>query len=87
MSLDLHVQKVLLIFHRHVNVGTWWPRPVPLGSSGLLGYLNYQVGIKTIHQDVRAFVDTFKRRASAPVGMFLLFDDDRRLYSSRRRHV
>ncbi|KAJ6069289.1 hypothetical protein N7499_011176, partial [Penicillium canescens] len=56
-----------------------------LEAAGLLGDLKNQVDIKTIDQHVRSLVDSFKRRASAPVGMFLLSDDDRRLESIEKK--
>lgn len=50
-----------------------------LEAAGLLGNLMDQSGIQTVTQRVRDLVVQFKRAASAPVGLFLLGDEDRRL--------
>ncbi|KAJ5788714.1 hypothetical protein N7457_003704 [Penicillium paradoxum] len=50
-----------------------------LEAAGLLGDPIDQSGIQTVAQRVRELVDQFRRPASAPVGLFLLDDEDRRL--------
>ncbi|KAJ5262375.1 hypothetical protein N7524_007680 [Penicillium chrysogenum] len=50
-----------------------------LEAAGLLGDSMDQSGIDTVTQRVRELAGHFKRPASAPVGLFLLSDDDRRL--------
>ncbi|KGO52427.1 Zinc finger, RING-type [Penicillium expansum] len=50
-----------------------------LEAAGLLGGSMDQSGIDTVTQRVRELARRFKRPASAPVGLFLLSDDDRRL--------
>lgn len=50
-----------------------------LEAAGLLGDLTDQSGIDNVAQRVCELARHFKRQASAPVGMFLLNDDDRRL--------
>ncbi|KAJ5466265.1 hypothetical protein N7530_010052 [Penicillium desertorum] len=50
-----------------------------LEAAGLLGDSMDQSGIDTVTQRVRELAGRFKRPASAPVGLFLLSDDDRRL--------
>ncbi|KAJ5170138.1 C-5 cytosine methyltransferase [Penicillium coprophilum] len=50
-----------------------------LEAAGLLGDSMDQSGIDTVTQRVRELAVRFKRPASAPVGLFLLSDDDRRL--------
>jgi site-specific DNA-cytosine methylase len=50
-----------------------------LEAAGLLGGSMDQSGIDTVAQHVCGLARQFKRQASAPVGMFLLNDDDRRL--------
>ncbi|KAI2676555.1 hypothetical protein CBS147355_5657 [Penicillium roqueforti] len=50
-----------------------------LEAAGLLGDTMDQSGIEIVTQRVRELADRFKRPASAPVGLFLLSDDDRRL--------
>ncbi|KAJ5401047.1 hypothetical protein N7465_011536 [Penicillium sp. CMV-2018d] len=50
-----------------------------LEAAGLLGGPMDQSGIDSVTQRVRELAGQFKRPASAPVGLFLLSDDDRRL--------
>lgn len=50
-----------------------------LEAAGLLGGPMNQSGIDSVTQRVRDLAVQFKRPASAPVGLFLLSDDDRRL--------
>ncbi|OQE11510.1 hypothetical protein PENVUL_c002G04166 [Penicillium vulpinum] len=50
-----------------------------LEAAGLLGDSMDQSGIDTVTQSIRELAGRFKRPASAPVGLFLLSDDDRRL--------
>ncbi|KAJ5770544.1 uncharacterized protein N7511_002595, partial [Penicillium nucicola] len=56
-----------------------------LQVAGLLGDLKCQADIQKLDRTVRELVRSFERRASAPVGMFLLSDDDRRLESIEKR--
>lgn len=50
-----------------------------LKAAGLLGDAMEQSDIDNVTQKVHQLARNFKRQASAPVGMFLLNDDDRRL--------
>ncbi|KAG0153373.1 hypothetical protein PDIDSM_5226 [Penicillium digitatum] len=56
-----------------------------LEAAGLLGGSLDQSGIDTVTQRVRELAGRFKRPASAPVGMFLLSDVDRRLELTEMR--
>ncbi|OQD90948.1 hypothetical protein PENANT_c001G04633 [Penicillium antarcticum] len=56
-----------------------------LEAAGVLADLKCQVDLQKVDQHVRDLVRFFKRQASAPVGMFLLSDDDRRLETIEKK--